>query len=346
MTFLIEEDVIGDILRIYNYNNIPLTPLKESFKLNSSKNRELKDSLLDEATTLLVNRGYYEVITYSFVNPSLQNDVIPNNNQILISNPISKDFSSMRLSLWPGLLKTVSYNQNRQQDSMRFFEKGLCFSIDESEILGVKQETFLGGIISGFHSKENWFSTRRKVDFYDLKGDLESLLEVICGLNQFEIKNEKVLGLHPEQSVKIYLDNKYIGSFGKIHPKIEKKLNLNNSTFLFELSFTYISKLKFSNIEEISKYPTSRRDIAILVSNDIQSLEIITVCKDFFFDKRVEINLFDVYSCKEFDNRKKSLGISFVFQNCKQTLKEDEINLMLNDCIKMLKKKFQVILRK
>ncbi|QCI24787.1 phenylalanine--tRNA ligase subunit beta [Buchnera aphidicola (Rhopalosiphum padi)] len=342
---LIEEDVIGDILRIYNYNNIPLTPLKEGFKFNN-KNRDVKDSLLNEAITLLINRGYYEVITYSFINPSLQEDIIPNKNQILISNPISKDFSSMRLSLWPGLLKTVSYNKNRQQESMRFFERGLCFSIDKSQILGIKQELFLGGIISGFYSKENWFSIRRKVDFYDLKGDLESLLEVICGLNKFEIRHEKILGLHPEQSAKIYFDNKSIGSFGKIHPKIEKKLNLNSSTFLFELSFTYVSKLKCSNIEEISKYPTSRRDIAILVSNEISFLEIITVCKDFFLNKQVEINLFDVYSCKEFDNRKKSLGISFVFQNCKKTLKEDEINLMLDNCIKILQKKFQVVLRK
>ncbi|AAM67690.1 phenylalanine--tRNA ligase subunit beta [Buchnera aphidicola] len=342
---LIEEDVIGDILRIYNYNNIPLTPLKQNYYFNS-KNKDLKSPLLDEAAVLLINRGYYEIITYSFINPSLQDDIIPNNNQILISNPISKDFSSMRLSLWPGLLKTVSYNKNRQQESMRFFERGLCFSIDESQILGIRQEMFLGGVISGFYSKENWFSVRRKVDFYDLKGDLESLLEVICGLNKFEIRHQNILGLHPEQSAKIYLDNKYIGSLGKIHPKIEKKLNLYNSTFLFELSLNYISKLKFYNTEEISKYPTSRRDIAILVSKDIPFLDIITVCKDFFVNKKVEINLFDVYSCKEFDNRKKSLGISFVFQNFKKNLKENEVNLMLHDCIKILKKKFQVVLRK
>lgn len=343
---LIEEDVIGDILRIYNYNNIPLTSLKENFKFNHNVKKDTQDLLLDEATTLLINKGYYEIITYSFVNPILQNFFISNKKQLLISNPISKDFSSMRMSLWPGLVKTVSYNKNRQQESMRFFEKGFCFSIDKSKILGIKQEFFLGGVISGFYSKENWFSTKRKLDFYDLKGDLESLLELICGLNNFEIKREKVSGLHPEQSAKIFSNKKFVGSFGKIHPDLEQKLNLNNSTFLFELLFDYISTLKCFNIKEITKYPTSRRDIAILISKEIPFVDVITVCKDCFFNKEVEVNLFDVYECKNIDDRKKSLGISFVFQNLEKTLKEDEINLMLNNCIKVLQKKFQVSLRK
>ncbi|CAL4319762.1 phenylalanine--tRNA ligase subunit beta [Buchnera aphidicola] len=351
---LIEEDVIGDILRIYNYNNIPLNPLKEKFFIKNDKKKKiyLKDILLDQASMLLVHRGYYEAINYSFINPTLQNDIVPNQNKLLITNPISKDFSSMRASLLPGLLKTVSYNKNRQQESIKFFERGFCFSVDKSKILGIKQEMFLGAVISGFSNKENWYSIKRKTDFYDLKGDLESLLELVCGLNNFEIKHEEILGLHPEQSAKIYIDNKYIGKIGKIHPKSEKKLNVDSSTFLFEISFSCISKLNSLNIkevhkiEEVSKFPTSRRDISILVPNDVSFIDIIKTCKDFFFNKKVEINLFDVYVSKEESNQEKSLGISFIFQDHKKTLKEDEISFMLNACIKILKNRFQIDLRR
>lgn len=351
---LIEEDVIGDILRIYNYNCIPLNPLKENFFIqsNEKKKRYWQDLLLDQSAMFLIHRGYYEAINYSFVNPDLQYEVIPNKNQLLINNPISKDFSSMRTSLFPGLLKTVSYNKNRQQDNIQFFERGFCFLVDQVKKIEIKQEMFLGAVISGFSNKENWYSIKRKSDFYDIKGDLESLLEVVYGLDNFEIRYEQILGLHPEQSAKIYIDNKYIGKIGKIHPKLEKKLNLDSATFLFEISFSYIAKLKSLNvkkvfkIEEVSKFPISRRDISILVPNNVLFIDIIKTCENFFSNKKVEINLFDVYKPQEEFHQKKSLGISFIFQSDKKTLKEDEINLMLNGCITILKNKFQVDLRR
>lgn len=348
---LIEEDVIGDILRIYGYNKIPLNSLQESFhfNVNDQKNDYKKDNMLTQLSNILIHRGYYEVITYPFIDPIVQNNILSDNEkELFISNPISKDLSCMRLSLWPGLLKTLSYNINHKQDSIRIFEKGLCFSIDNQKILGVNQQTLLGGLISGFNSQENWFSKRRKVDFYDLKGDLESILELICGFNNWEIKSAKVSGLHPYQSAQIFLNNHFIGHFGKIDPTLEKKFNLYENTFLFELLIDKIVNLKILNkfkVKEYSKFPSSRRDISILISSNILYSDILEVCENCFLDKKVYINLFDIYSSEKFSN-KKSLGISFIFQDEKKTLKENEINLMLDTCIRTLINKFQVVLRK
>ncbi len=348
---LIEEDVIGDILRIYNYNKIPLIPLKENFNRDVDKNTNdlKKNDISNKLSNLLVHRGYYEIITYPFIDPVLQENILSKNGkELFISNPISKDFSCMRISLWPGLIQTLLYNINRKQDSLRFFEQGLCFLMDDKKNLGVDQKMLLGGVISGFHNKENWFSKRRKVDFYDIKGDIESILELICDITHVKIKNKKVRGLHPNQSAKIFLNDNFVGNFGKVHPILEEKFDLNSNTFLFELLIDKIFDLtvyRDYKIKEYSKFPSSRRDISILISESTSYEDIIKVCKNCLIDKKVDINLFDLYSCEKFFN-KKSLGISFTFQDDKKTLKENEINLMLDHCIKTLTNKFQIILRK
>jgi len=341
---LIEEDVISDIIRIYGYNNIRLIPLKEH--LNNRKQNELTDILLSKASLILINKSYHEVINYSFIDPKIQNLIIPNKKTLLLSNPISQDMSCMRLSLLPGLLKNISYNKNRQQQSIRIFESGLCFEPDKTKNLSVKQDIFLAAAISGNYIKENWYYKTRKMDFYDLKGDLESVLESLCELNEIEFRREIIFGLHPEQSASIYFRNNRIGSIGAIDPRLEKDLNVNRATFLFEISLNYFSYTELSKIQEISKFPTIRRDIAILISEDILVSNIIKECKKFFINENVDINIFDIYSCKEFSNKKKSLGISLTFQSEKRTLQDDEINFMVNDCIGVLEKKFQAVLRK
>lgn len=182
-----------------------------------------------------------------------------------------------------------------------FFESGLCFSLDKEQNLGIKQEMFLSAVISGNHLKENWYSKIRKVDFYDLKGDLECILESICGLEDIEFRSKNINGLHPEQSAGIYFRNNFIGAIGAIDPRLEEKLNVNSATFLFEILLNNLLDVKKPlKVQEISKFPTSRRDIAILVSSDLAVSDIINTCKNFFINEIVEINLFDVYSCQVF----------------------------------------------
>ncbi|MDE5285520.1 MAG: phenylalanine--tRNA ligase subunit beta, partial [Buchnera aphidicola] len=180
----IEEDVISDILRIYGYHNISSRPLKkESY---CKKNNFIENNLSDLSRSILINRGYYEIITYGFIDPKIHYTFFPKICPLVISNPISQEMSCMRFSLCPGLLKTVSYNKNRQINSMRFFEIGLCFKPDKYELLGVKQDIFLGAVVSGDFLSESWYSIKRKIDFYDLKGDLESILDQICGLHHIQ----------------------------------------------------------------------------------------------------------------------------------------------------------------
>ncbi|QCI21446.1 phenylalanine--tRNA ligase subunit beta [Buchnera aphidicola (Hyadaphis tataricae)] len=340
---LIAEDVIGDILRIYKYDSVPLNPLTES--LQEIKKEEKINVLLDKFYIILINKGYQEVINYGFIDSKTHDIIFPHKKKLLLVNPVSKDMSCMRVSLWPGLLKNVSYNKNRQQNHMRFFESGLCFSINKDSDLGVTQEMFLSAVISGNYAKENWFSKNRKVDFYDLKGDLESILESVYNLEAIEFRPTIICGLHPKQSAAIYYKNNIIGNIGAIHPSLEKIFNVPIATFLFEMSLNIFVDSKEFKVQEISKFPTIRRDLSISISKDVLFSDLINECKKFFSDRTVEINLFDIYSVKDTSRNEKSLSISFIFQDIKKTLEENEINSIMNDCIGVLNKKFKVILR-
>ncbi|MBZ2279160.1 phenylalanine--tRNA ligase subunit beta, partial [Buchnera aphidicola] len=300
----------------------------------------------DLSRSILINRGYYEIITYGFIDPKIHYTFFPKICPLVISNPISQEMSCMRFSLCPGLLKTVSYNKNRQINSMRFFEIGLCFKPDKYELLGVKQDIFLGAVVSGDFLSESWYSIKRKIDFYDLKGDLESILDQICGLHHIQFKKKCMFGFHPEQSAEIYFNNQSIGYIGAIDPRLEKKLDVSPETFVFEISLKNIKWVNTYDIQEISKFPSSRRDISILISQDVPVSDVIKTFQNIFMDKRVEINLFDVYPYQGVNSNYKSVGISIIFEDLQKTLIDNEINLMMDNCIGVLKKKFQAILRK
>ena len=145
------------------------------------------------------------MITYSFVDPKVQQMIHPGVEALLLPSPISVEMSAMRLSLWTGLLATVVYNQNRQQNRVRIFESGLRFVPDTQAPLGIRQELMLAGGICGNRYEEHWNLAKETVDFYDLKVDLESVLDLTGKLNEVEFSAEANPALHPGQSAAIYL---------------------------------------------------------------------------------------------------------------------------------------------
>lgn len=338
----IEEDVISDVIRIYGYSKIKNTLLKESFQ---STQKNVNNDLLKRMKYMLVDKGYNEIITYSFVNPKIQNLINPSKKSLKILNPISKEMSVMRFSLWPGLLTTILYNQNRQQEKLRLFESGLCFSYDTKSELQVRQELFIAGAISGFCYNKTWNLPYRKVDFYDLKGDIESILELYTDLSNIEFNKKSSFALHPGQSAEIFVLNKSVGKIGVLHPILEKKINLKHNVILFELSLEKFKEKKVKEIQKISDFPSSRRDISIILPITVTFNEILKECRKMFPDKISKINVFDVYSGSKLEEGKKSLAISFVFQDIKQTLNDNQIDMMLKTCIKKLEDCFQAILR-
>jgi phenylalanyl-tRNA synthetase beta subunit (EC 6.1.1.20) len=259
----IEEDLVEEVARIYGYNNIPDAPVQASLVMGEHREADLS---LKRVKTMLNDKGYQEVITYSFVDPKLQQLIHPGEEALILPSPISSEMSAMRLSLWTGLLSTIVYNQNRQQSRVRIFETGLRFVPDTQANLGIRQDVMLAGAICGNRYEEHWDLAKGSVDFFDLKGDLESVLELTGKLSAIEFRAETNPALHPGQSAAIYLKDKRIGFIGVMHPELERKLDLNGRTLVFELEWNALADRVVPQAQEISRFPANRRDIAVVVA--------------------------------------------------------------------------------
>ncbi|WP_312311857.1 phenylalanine--tRNA ligase subunit beta [Atlantibacter sp.] len=338
----IEEDLVEEVARIYGYDNIPNEPVQAGLVMGNHREANLS---LKRVKTLLNDKGYQEVITYSFVDPKLQQLVHPGEEALILPNPIASDMSAMRLSLWTGLLATVVYNQNRQQSRVRIFETGLRFVPDTNANLGIRQDVMLAGAICGNRVDEHWDQTKTGVDFYDIKGDLESVLELTGKLSEIEFRAEANPALHPGQSAAIYLHGERIGFIGVIHPELERKFDLNGRTLVFELLWDKVSDRVVPQAQDISRFPANRRDIAVVVAENVPAAEILSECKKVGANQIVGVNLFDVYRGKGVEQGFKSLAISLILQDTSRTLEEEEIAATVARCVEALKERFQASLR-
>ena len=338
----IEEDLVEEVARVYGYNNIPNVPVKADLIMTSHCEANLP---LKRVKTMLVDRGYQEAITYSFVDPKVQALLHPAEEALILPSPISVEMSAMRLSLWSGLLSAVVYNQNRQQSRVRLFETGLRFVPDTAANLGIRQDVMLAGVIAGNRYEEHWNLERQVVDFYDLKGDLEAILDLTGKLDDVQFKAETNPALHPGQSAAIYLAGKRVGFIGVVHPDLERKLDLNGRTVVFEIEWEALAERRIPQAREVSRYPANRRDIAVVVAENVPAEDILAECKKVGVNQVVGVNLFDVYRGKGVAEGYKSLAISLVLQDTTRTLEEEEIAATVAKCVEALKQRFQASLR-
>lgn len=338
----IEEDLIEEVARIYGYNSIP-----NNAPLANLRMREHKESDLDLARikTALVDSDYQEAITYSFVDPKIQSLLHPQQEALILPNPISVEMSAMRVSLISGLLGAVLYNQNRQQSRVRLFETGLRFVPDANAEFGVRQEFVLSAVITGTAKSEHWAGKAESVDFFDLKGDLESVLSLTEGGNRVRFVAKQFDALHPGQSAAIELDGQEIGFIGAIHPSISQKLGLNGKTFVFEILWNAIAARNVVQAKEISKFPANRRDLALVVADSVPAGELIAACKQAGGEKLVQVNLFDVYQGVGVAEGYKSLAISLTVQDNEKTLEDEEINAVISAVLAEVKQRFNAELR-
>ncbi|BAP58514.1 phenylalanine--tRNA ligase subunit beta [Candidatus Tachikawaea gelatinosa] len=337
-----EEDIIEEILRIYGYSNIPNIPIKTCLKI---VNNDQSYNLLKNVKTLLTNKGFQEIITYSFISPLMQKLISPDQNILSLKNPISKDLSTMRCSLLYGLLSTVAYNQNRQIYNLYFFEHGYCFFPKDNQDLGVEQKFMLSAVITGERHEEHWDYKKKNVDFYDLKGILESIFQLLGHTKNIEFRRGNHQILIPDTSTNVYLANKNVGYIGLLHPILKNKLNLHGTIVVFELFINEILKRKKINkIHNISKYPFNSRDISVIVPYTILSMDIIKECEKSI-KNLISINVFDVYYGEKIKKGYKSISLRITLQSFTHTLTEKDISQTINACVYNLKKKFNAFLR-
>ena len=338
----IEEDLVEEVARVYGYNNIPDEPVQAGLVMGSHREADLS---LKRVKTMLNDKGYQEVITYSFVDPKLQQLIHPGQEALILPSPISSEMSAMRLSLLTGLLSTIVYNQNRQQSRVRIFETGLRFVPDTQANLGIRQDLMLAGAICGNRYEEHWDLSKNSVDFYDLKGDLESVLDLTGKLSEIEFRAEAIPALHPGQSAAIYLKGERVGFIGVVHPELERKLDLNGRTLAFELEWNKVADRVIPQAQDVSRFPANRRDIAVVVAENVPAADILAECKKVGVNQVVGVNLFDVYRGKGVAEGFKSLAISLILQDTSRTLEEEEIAATVAKCVEALKERFQASLR-
>lgn len=336
----IEADLIEEIGRIYGYDRLPTEMPSISMEVRLPTELQVSQA---RGRELLIDRGYQEAITYSFVDERLQSLIFPDVKAISLANPISADMSVMRVSLWPGLLQAFSHNQKRQQARIRLFEFGVKFSRQDNVIV---EEKIISGLISGELFAEQWAAPARKVDFYDIKADVEALLGLVGGDPAHVFEAAAHPALHPGQSavIKSY-DGKPLGWLGKLHPALEKTLGLNGPIYLFELDAHVLDVAVKPKFVEISKYPSVRRDLAVVVANDVPASQVQRSIADASKPYLSALHLFDLYSGEGIESGSKSLALGLTFQDSSRTLTDQEMDGLISNVLKQLKQDFNATLR-
>ncbi len=334
----IEADLIEEIGRVVGYDNLPLSSLFMHTELMGNSEAVLD---LDSVKDLLVARDYHEAITYSFVDPDIQQKINPDYDAIPLQNPISSELSVMRTSLWSGLIGAAQYNLNRQQNRIRLFESGLKFVKSDC---GIDQQKSLAGLIIGGVAGEQWGQAGSTVDFYDAKSDVQAILDLTCG--RFTFTPGKHPALHPWQCAEIRSEQGgHIGWLGMMHPSLEKEFGFDTSIFLYELDMERVLKKSIPTFGQLSRFPSVRRDLAIIVDINIPASQLVEAIENIEDTRVKDINIFDVYQGQGVESERKSVALGLILQDSSRTLKENEIDAIVSGILKKLADEFGAKLR-
>jgi phenylalanyl-tRNA synthetase beta chain len=325
----IEEDLIEELARVRGYDSIPevLRALPPVVTLTA----ETRNRLADLRRPLIEN-GYQEVITYSFVEPELELTLDPAGAEIMLANPISADLSRMRTTLWSGLLPVISHNLNRQQNRVRLFEVGSAFDKKDGEITQTKR---IAGAVTGMLYPEQWGAPKRKVDFYDVKGDVEAILEQ-ASVQSFHFLPVAHPALHPGQSAQIATKERVIGWVGALHPRIEAKLDLDQSVYLFELDMDALEGRQLPAYQAVARFPGIRRDLALVVDKSVLASALDNAIQAVAPEQLIRWNIFDVYTGTGVEEHQKSVALSLILQDFSRTLEDHEVNQIVENVVASL----------
>ena len=331
-----EIDLIEELARIHGYDNIASPPPRAVLSMTSQP-----DVTLESLQSVLIQRDYQEAITYSFVQPQFQAKLIPHVEALALANPITSDMSVMRTTLWAGLLQAARYNQKRQQARVRLFETGLRF-LPTSQ--GLQQEAMLAGVVTGTRLPEQWNERLQPIDFYDIKADVEALLQT-THLN-YHVQPDFHPALHPGQTAAIYQGEDFLGMMGALHPRLLAELDILAPAYLFELHLSPLLQDKMIQFVEISKYPSVRRDIAVVVDKTWAVDKILSQIQHVASNLLIELKLFDVYQGAGIASDKKSLAIALIFQALDRNLIDSEVDVQIERIVHLLEQDFGASLRK
>ena len=334
-----ECDLIEELARLNGYDNIDEQNEHGEIKLNKTSARSIK---INHINNLMSGLGYSEVINYSFISPSMSMIQGENINTIDITNPLSIDMSIMRASLLPGLLNNLLHNLKRQHRAIKLFESGKVFK----NLNTPNQETeMLAGIGYGLRMDEQWITKLKTINFYDIKGDLEQLFSSLRINTTIQYDKSTHPMLCPGRTAEIILDDKTIGYIGELNPELSMDLELSKQPILFEID-KEVLKLPNKIIHDDQTYfPSSRRDISIIISEEQAISEIIKVINTLNIKELENIIVFDVYKGENIETGRISIALGLIFQNKSRTLTDDEIDSNMSEITKKILSKFNIKLR-
>lgn len=330
------QDFVEEIVRIFGYQNIPLTTPNTP----TTGQLTLKQSLRRKAKSILNYFGLDEIISYSLVSSEKAKQFDLSNEELIsLMHPMTEERSTLRHSLLPSLLDVVVYNASRKQDNMQVFELGKVYFKEEKE--------YLSGVLSGLYQPSLWQGKKEVVDFFLVKGILLSLIEQL-GYQTVEVRKPEsdIHFLHPGISAEIYVQNQKIGYVGKLHPEVEHAYGLNQ-TFVYEIDFTTLVGLsqKDRKFKAIAKYPSVTRDMALVVEGNQSAEEILQVVKQAGKKMLESVEIFDLYEGNQLEQGKKSIALKLIFQDYEKTLETEEVDQIFNRIVKALTEKCQATLR-
>lgn len=336
---LLGVDVVEEIIRLYGYDHIAAQSIVAEAQVGKINPCE---RLLTKMALFLSSRGYHETISYSFVDPDLQQELYPQAETMQLLNPISSELSQMRVGMWPGLLASMVYNMHRQQTAIQIFEAGVVFDVHGDNL---QERPCIAGLLTGESGNLNWCEPDRRFDFYDMKGDLQALFASL-NLSNIHFVAAKHDALHPGQSARILMGEIDLGWIGVLHPRFADALDISNDVILFELSLPPLLEEVPVRYQAISKYPQIRRDLSLLVSNNVAAGQIEEAVREVVAPSWLRaFDTFDVYTGESIPAGKKSVAIALTLQDDNRTLVDAEINTIINAIIKKLEDKFAITLR-
>lgn len=335
----IYQDLIEEVARIDGYDNIQISLPSMDVQLAKYQDR----FEIAELRQTIVTLGYQEAISFSFADAKLEKQLNPQVNPLMLANPISSDLAAMRSTLLSSLIPCVQYNLNRQQSRVRFFELGLRFDYQNAKsIEDLKQIPTLALVAVGSQQPESWHVKPQPMDFFDFKGEIEEILA--AGRVKVEYVRSERAWLHPGQSAEILVDGQSIGYLGRLHPSLENELDLS-TTWVAELDQTAVLQSYVSNFTELSRFPSIRRDIALLISDNINVRDIQQLIEKTGGELLDSTWLFDVYTGQGVEEGKRSLAFALLWQHPSRTLEDAEIKSGMDNIIQVLENTYQATLR-
>ena len=335
----IEEDLIEEVARIYGYDNIPETTGYSQMRLGTVTEKQVD---VDHVASILAARGYQEVVTYSFIDEHLNRKFSGSDSDLVLSNPISSEMSTMRSSLWPGMAMAAAANVARQQDRVRIFEIGKTFHGSQKNIIEVVR---VAGLALGSVMPEQWSIDAQDIEFFDIKSDIVALMQTAGADVQFEFEMTDHPSLSPGQSGKLIRNNEVVGLVGKLHPAIAKSCGLTKTAVVFELDADIAFAAEVPRAREVSKFPAIRRDIAVIVDDNIPAAELAQVAAAAAPELIQRVTIFDIYQGQGIEAGRKSVALGLILQETSRTLTDEDADSAMDAAVRKLENEFAAVLR-